>query len=189
VGLYVGTENMKAKIGSQFRRALTLLRRVGDHYRDPVDLAKDWGVAVGSDCRFISTSRSTFGSEPYLITIGNHVTVTSGVRFITHDGGVWVFREECPEIDVIQPISVGSNVFIGLGAVILPGVTIGSNVVIAAGSVVTRAVPDNSVYGGVPAKLIRTLADYRLSIDGNATPTKALSPAAKREYLMQRFGR
>ena len=78
--------------------------------------------------------------------------MTGGVRFVTHDGGVWIFREDEPDIDVFGPIVVGNNVFIGYGAVILPNVRIGNNCVIAAGSVVSRNVPDGVVAGGIPAQ-------------------------------------
>src|SRR3954454_364631 len=91
--------------------------------RDAAQWARSIGVVVGTGSRLIDCDRRTFGSEPYLVTIGDHVTVTSGVRFITHDGGVWVLREKHPDIDFIAPISIGSNVFIGLDALILPGVS------------------------------------------------------------------
>ena len=61
---------------------------------DPVSYARRIGVRVGRDCRLIGIDRATFGSEPYLVSIGDHGTITDGVRFITHDGGVWVFRKE-----------------------------------------------------------------------------------------------
>ncbi len=51
--------------------------------------------------------------------------------------------------------------WIGAGAVIMPGVTIGRNAVVAANAVVTRDVPDRTVVGGVPAKIIRKLANYK----------------------------
>jgi len=52
------------------------------------------------------------------------------------------------------PIVIGDNVFIGQGASVLGGVIIGHNVTVGAGSVVTRDVPDNSIVGGVPARVI-----------------------------------
>lgn len=55
------------------------------------------------------------------------------------------------------PIHIGKNVWIGANATVCPGVTIGDGAVIAAGAVVNTDVPDNTVYGGVPAKLIRTI--------------------------------
>lgn len=156
-------------------------------HQGPIVAARKLGVTVGQNCRFISTTRATFGSEPYLINIGEHVTITAGVRFLTHDGGVWVFRRESPELDIIKPVRVGDNVFIGLNSTILPGVTIGNNVVVAAGSVVTRDIPGDSVWGGVPAKFIKSLDDYRRSAEYEAIPTKGLSPLEKQKYLLSRF--
>jgi maltose O-acetyltransferase len=56
-----------------------------------------------------------------------------------------------------RPISIGKNCWIGGGSVICPGVTIGDNCVVAAGSVVTKNVPANSVVGGNPARVIRSV--------------------------------
>lgn len=58
-----------------------------------------------------------------------------------------------------KPITIGDDVWIGGGCTILPGVTIGNNVIVAAGAVVTKDVPDNSLVGGVPAKVIKKLED------------------------------
>lgn len=58
-------------------------------------------------------------------------------------------------------INIGDNVFVGTGAIILPGVTIGSNVIIGAGSIVTKDIPANSVFAGNPAKEIMSLEDYK----------------------------
>lgn len=55
------------------------------------------------------------------------------------------------------PVRIGNDVWIGGNVTILPGVTIGNNVVVAAGAVVTKDVPDNSLVGGVPARLIREI--------------------------------
>jgi acetyltransferase-like isoleucine patch superfamily enzyme len=53
------------------------------------------------------------------------------------------------------PISIGENVWIGRGCIILPGVTIENGAIIAANSVVNKDVPENAIFGGVPAKLIK----------------------------------
>ncbi len=53
-----------------------------------------------------------FGSEGYLIEIGDNVTIANGVLFHTHDGGVGILRDKYPEIDVFKPIKVGNFVFI-----------------------------------------------------------------------------
>jgi acetyltransferase-like isoleucine patch superfamily enzyme len=152
-----------------------------------VRFARRLGVVVGDRCRLISISASTFGSEPYLIRIGDHVTITSGVRFITHDGGVWIFRDEDPTIDVVAPITIGSNVFVGLGSIILPGVTVGDNVVIAAGAVVTKAVPPGVVVAGVPARVVVTVGEYRDRSVERSIGTKLLTPDEKRKALLARF--
>lgn len=56
-----------------------------------------------------------------------------------------------------KPILIKRNAWIGAGATILPGVTIGENAVVAAGAVVSKDVPDNTIVGGIPAKVIKTI--------------------------------
>lgn len=55
------------------------------------------------------------------------------------------------------PVTIGNDVWIGGKVTIMPGVTIGNNVVVASGAVVTKNIPDNSLVGGVPAKIIKEL--------------------------------
>lgn len=126
----------------------------------PKRYASAGGLKIGKNVRIMDGV--SFGSEPYLIEIGNHVTISSDVLFITHDGGTWVFREQERFQDVIKygKITVGNNCFLGARSIIMPNVAIGNNCVIAAGSIVTRDVPDNTVYGGNPAKMICTLDEY-----------------------------
>lgn len=62
-------------------------------------------------------------------------------------------------LSLIRPVTIGDDVWIGGHAVILPGVRIGNNCIVAAGAVVTKDVPDNTLVGGVPAKVIRRLED------------------------------
>ena len=58
---------------------------------------------------------------------------------------------------VTAPVHIGRNVWIGAGAMILPGVTIGENAIIAAGAVVNKDVPANMIVGGVPARELREI--------------------------------
>lgn len=86
---------------------------------------------MGKNCRIYIKN---WGSEPFLVTIGDHVTVTSGVKFITHDGSTCLVKDEYGKrYQRFTPIQVGSHVFIGVNSIIMPGVSIGSNVVISAG--------------------------------------------------------
>lgn len=154
---------------------------------DPVGYARGIGVKVGNDCRFYSVRPETFGSDPYLITIGNNVHVTDGVRFITHDGGTLIFRNSFPKLDISAPISVGSDVYIGTAAIILPGVTIGDSCVIAAGAVVTKDVLSGSVVGGVPARMIKSVDDYLLSLQKRSLGCGDLGAKDKENYLRKLF--
>ncbi len=56
-----------------------------------------------------------------------------------------------------KPVHIKRNAWIGMGAIILPGVTIGENAIVAAGAVVSNDVPDNALVGGIPAKIIKML--------------------------------
>jgi acetyltransferase-like isoleucine patch superfamily enzyme len=149
----------------------------------PVKYARHIGVKMGDNCRLINVS---FSTEPYLVTLGDHVSATN-TRFETHDGGVWVLRDQYPLIDVIKPINVGNNVFIGFGAMILPGVTIGNNVIIGAHSLVTKNIPSNVVAAGVPARIIKPLGDYKEKAIVDYDKTKHFSAKGKRLYYEYKF--
>jgi acetyltransferase-like isoleucine patch superfamily enzyme len=118
------------------------------------------GLQIADDCRVIGVPH--FGPEPWLISIGKHVTISSEVTFINHDGGTWVFRDQPKYKDVIKfgRITIHDNCFIGFGSTLLPGVTIGPNSVVAAGSMVVKDVPPNTVVGGIPAKVLKTVEAY-----------------------------
>ena len=60
-------------------------------------------------------------------------------------------------LGIAKPVKIGNDVWIGGNVTILPGVEIGNNVVVAAGAIVTKNIPDNSLFGGVPAKFIKNL--------------------------------
>jgi len=101
-------------------------------------------VWVGPFCTLDGTGR---------LTIGSGSVVSSGARLLTHSaarhtatgGRRPVFR---------APISIGSHTFIGVGAVIMPGVTIGAHCIVGANAVVLEDVPNWTIVAGVPAKRI-----------------------------------
>ena len=127
-----------------------------------------------------------FGTEPYLVTLGDHVSATN-TQFVTHDGGVWIFRDKVVDMDKIAPIKVGNNVFFGTGAIVLPGVTIGENVIIGAGAVVAKDIRSNCVAVGIPAQPIESIDEYLESNKDNLLKTKGLSRTEKKKYLLRHF--
>lgn len=140
-----------------------VFRAIGDRRHaavDPVGFARSLGVSVGNNVRFYGADRAMFGSEPWMIRIGNDCYITAGVQFVTHDGGTLVLRKEVVDLEWSAPIVIGNDVYIGIRSIILPGVTIGNRCVIGAGAVVTRSIPDNCVVVGVPARIIKSTDEY-----------------------------
>lgn len=151
------------------------------YFISPENYAKSIGVKLGKDSKI---ETRYLGSEPFLIEIGDHVHITSGVHFMTDDGGVWVFRQEEPDFDVFGKIKIGSNTFIGNGTAILPGVSIGKNCVIGAYSVVTKSIPDNTVAAGCPCRIISSTEEYKQRMIKVNVKTKLMVRRQKIEYLL-----
>lgn len=108
------------------------------------------------------------------ITVGRNVFINTGCRFqdqggiVLGDGALighnvvlaTLNHDEDPAKRHIlhpAPIVLGKNVWIGANATVVPGVTIGDGAIVAAGAVVTKDVPPNTVVGGVPARVIKTI--------------------------------
>ena len=141
------------------KRIVNILYRKVIEIIDPVKRAKLEEVNFGSNLHIYGHIK--WGSEPWIISIGDNVHLTDGVRFVTHDGGTLILRDEFPDLELTKPITIGSNVYIGVDTILLPGVSIGDNVIIGAKSVVTKDIPSNSVAVGQPAKVIKTLDEYK----------------------------
>lgn len=112
-------------------------------------------LKIGSNCRI---NNNVLLNSSYGIVLGNNVTLSSNCSLISNslDLKEWKIgnRLHCG-----KRITIGDDVWVCAGAVILPGVTIsGKNVVVGAGSVLTHDITENNcVYAGNPAKLIKTL--------------------------------
>lgn len=95
-------------------------------------------------------------SHCWHIRIGDNVILAPRVHILAHDASTYLFLG----FTRVANVSIGNNVFIGAGTIVLPGVTIGNNVVLGAGSVVATDIPDNSLAVGSPAKVIKSLDAY-----------------------------
>jgi len=154
--------------------------RLLSHFLGGVWLARKLGVRVGEGCRIYTTQ---WGSEPFLIHIGDRVTVTSGVKFLTHDGATWLVRDGDGRRQRYGAIRVGDDVFIGVNTIILPGVTIGSRVVVGAGSVVTADIASGSVAVGCPARVVGSFDAYRDKVLATCASERELAGLAYREKV------
>lgn len=126
--------------------------------REWAEFLKRWGGlhSVGEHC-YIQTDVTI--TDPALVRMGNNVVLT-GCTLFGHDGSVGMLNHAYGlKMDAVGKVDIGSDVFIGYRAIIMPGVTIGARVIVAAGSVVTSDVPPNSVVHGVPARRVCSLDD------------------------------
>lgn len=125
-----------------------------------IEVCKQRGMKVGKEVIFIEAP--SFGSEPYLIEIGDRTKITAGATFITHDGAMYTIRsmEKYKDARNFGRIKIGKNCFVGNNCVFLPGSRMGDNCILGAGSVLNSSMPDNSVYAGSPARFICTIEEY-----------------------------
>lgn len=164
--------------------ALRMIKKIQNYYlkyTNPVKWARSIGVNVGENTTF--PPDIGFPSEPYLVSIGNNVQITSKVCFFTH-GGCHVIRKDHPSFDFFGKVVVEDWVYIGCGSLIMPGVTIGEGTLVAAGSVVTKSTPPHTVVGGNPAKVLCTTDDFIKRNSAFDTKTGGMGGAKKKEFLL-----
>lgn len=115
-------------------------------------------------------------TDPAYVWLGSNI-VLSDCSLIGHDASAAVFSQLGLEpVDAVGRIVIHDHVFIGHGAVVLRNVSIGPRAIVAAGAVVTQDVPEGSIVGGVPARVIGRFDDYhaRLKAETEALPWAAL---------------
>lgn len=105
----------------------------------------DDNVFIGSNCEFNITER---------IEIGKDSKIASGCRFIDHNHSTERIPKKERQIDSSQKIKLHEDVWLGVNVVVLMGVEIGKSAIVAAGAVVTKSIPENEIWAGVPAKKI-----------------------------------
>ena len=114
------------------------------------------GDVVIGDCTRIGLHNTIIGP----VSIGHHVNLAQGVTVTALNHNYADATRRIDEQDVTtKPVTIANDVWIGAGAVVLPGVTIGQHAVVAAGAVVTNDVPEFCLVGGVPAKIIKKIGN------------------------------
>jgi maltose O-acetyltransferase len=132
-----------------------LLGRIGTETFIQPPFACDYGynLSIGDDT-FINFNTVILDCAP--VTIGDRVQIGPAVQLIAADHP----RDPQARRDLLElalPISIGSNVWLGAGAIVLPGVSVGDDSIIGAGSVVTRDIPSGVVAVGAPCRVVRSL--------------------------------
>jgi maltose O-acetyltransferase len=139
------------------RRALLdqLLGSVGEgtEIRPPLYVDHGSTITIGARC---FANSGLVALDVARITIGDDVQFGPNVQLLTPTHPVEP-EPRRQKWEAAQPITIGDNVWIGGGAIVLPGVTIGANTVVGAGAVVSRDLPADVVAVGNPARVVREL--------------------------------
>lgn len=132
-----------------------LLGTVGSNctVEQPLFCTYGYNVTLGDNC-FLNVNCKLMDSGK--ITIGSNVFIAPNVCLITEEHAMNV-EQRLAGLEYTHPVTIGDNVWICTGVLVLPGVTIGANSVIGAGSVVTKDIPPNSLAVGNPCRVIRSL--------------------------------
>lgn len=174
------TKEMSARVLQQCQNAIKKTIYLNTQYHTPEEIVEIMSDLIGQKLdntfRMFPPFYTDFGRN---IHIGREVFINSGCHF-QDQGGIYIGDHALIGHNVVlatidhdlnpydrhnhyAPIHIGNRVWIGSNAVITKGVHIGDGAVIAAGAVVTRDVPENTIVGGVPAKVIRTV-DMNLDV-------------------------
>lgn len=159
-----------------FQDAIRVTMELNNKYHTPEEIreimAELTGKRIDYTFRMFPPFYTDFGKN---ITIGKNVFINSGCHFQDQDGIeigdgclighnvvlATINHDLYPEnnrVNHYAPIKLGKSVWVGSNETILSGVTVGDWAVVAAGAVVTRDVPPLTIVGGVPAKVIKTIA-------------------------------
>lgn len=123
------------------------------HREESIEHLRKRGVKIGDNVDIFSSHIDN--GHGFLISIGNNCTITNST-ILAHDAST---KKELG-FSKVGKVSIGNDVFVGHGSIILPGVTIGDRVIIGAGSVIRNNIPSNCVVVGNPANIVCTYDEY-----------------------------
>lgn len=129
-----------------------------------IEVCKLQGLKLGKDVKIFD--KVSFGSEPFLIEIGDKTQIAGGTRFVSHGGTTKTLRrlKGFEDARIFGRIKIGKNCTIGNNCVIQQNVEIGDNCILGSSSVLTHSIPDNSVFSGNPARFVCSIDQYAESI-------------------------
>lgn len=155
-------------------------RRLGGGNKPVIEHLRKKGIKIGED---LYTSTNIRTAEPYLIEIGNNVTISHDVDFITHDNSVCkIFGVDN---DLYGQIKIGDNCFIGAHSILMYGITIADNVIVAASSVVTKSIVEEGVIvAGNPARIVGKWDDFKKKTSDSIIHTGNLSELEKKVKVL-----
>lgn len=136
-------ERLSEIIGTRIDKTTTVFVPFFTNFGKHIKLGKD--VFINHACTFLDLGG---------ITIEDDVQIGPKVNLITENHPVDPSKRKYLDL---KSILIKRNAWIGAGATILPGVTVGENSIVAAGAVVNKDIPDNTIVGGVPAKVIKSI--------------------------------
>lgn len=136
-------ERLSEIIGKPIDKSTTIFVPFHTNFGQHVKLGKN--IFINHACSFLDLGG---------ITIDDDVQIGPRVNLVTENHSIDPSTRKYLDL---KSIHLKRNAWIGAGATILPGVTIGENSIVAAGAVVNKDVPDNTIVGGVPAKIIRRI--------------------------------
>ncbi|WP_458449411.1 acyltransferase [Fibrobacter sp.] len=163
-------------------KIFSILRKIRYMMMSPMQYARHVGVKMGKGC---SIDTKNFGTEPYLISLGDGVRIARFASFYTH-GGIVSLRKyyNDPNLEQMGKISIGDYTSIGAHCLIMPGVSIGKLCIVGGGSVVTKSIPDGCMVAGNPAKFIGFTDEFYKRVKANNLNCKGMTEKKKKEYLL-----
>lgn len=125
-----------------------------------VALLRRSGIRIGPRAYVNLGFVAVDGFHPGLVSIGEEASLAPGVALVAEASPNNSFLARAYEVIRRAPVVIGDGAWLGVNAVVLPGVTVGRGAIVGAGAVVTRDVPEFAIAAGVPARVIGDVRDH-----------------------------